>query len=244
VLFTLQTWPYSTIDVDVTSAGTGTTISYQVSNDNPTNCAASTNWLNVSGNAASLTVSSPILSSGTAGHYVFSTTAACFRAQVTVYGSGTVTAGAYQTAGTPATRSAAVIGTGTASTPAGATNALPVALNPYPAGSTSITASATGTTAATTATLAGVASKTTYLCGFSIDSNATAGTSGNATVTGTITGTLNFTQPVGASPAVGSTFRTFNPCIPASAVNTGIAVNSIAAGTAGVTSVSAWGFQL
>jgi hypothetical protein len=35
----------------------------------------------------------------------------------------------------------------------------------------------------------------------------------------------------------------FTPCIPASAVNTGIAVNSFAAGSGGVAAVSAWGYQ-
>jgi len=126
----------------------------------------------------------------------------------------------------------------------------PTSIGPYPSNlttgvaATPVTASATGTTAATTATLPGAASKTTYLCGFSIDANATAAVAGNATVTGTISGTLNFTQGVAATPAVGSVNRTFNPCVPASAVNTGIAVNSIAPGTGGVVSVTAWGFQL
>jgi hypothetical protein len=112
-----------------------------------------------------------------------------------------------------------------------------------PVGSTPVTASATGTTAATTATLPAAAGVTTYICGFSIDANATAAIAGNATVTGTVSGTLNFTQPVGATPAVGALNRIFNICIPASAPNTAIAVNSIAPGTAGVVSVSAWGFQ-
>lgn len=135
-------------------------------------------------------------------------------------------------------------GNAAASTPAGAASAVPVAVNPYPAGATAITASATGTTAATTATLAAAAGKFTYLCGFSIDATATAATTGNATVTGTITGTLNFTQGVAVSPAVGSVFRTFTPCVPSSAANTAIAINAIAAGTGGVTSVTAWGYRL
>jgi hypothetical protein len=116
----------------------------------------------------------------------------------------------------------------------------------YPAGATPITASATGTTGATTATLAGAASKTTYLCGFSIRANATAAATGTATVTGTITGTLSFVQwtaPLASGlgitePPIGSA------CIPASAVNTGIAVNSAAPGAGGTVSVTAWGYQL
>lgn len=115
----------------------------------------------------------------------------------------------------------------------------------YPANATPITASATGTTAATTATLAGVASKTTYLCGFSIRANATAAATGNATVTGTITGTLNFTQwTAPLASGLGVTEPPVGPaCIPASAVNTGIAVISAAPGSGGVVSVSAWGYQ-
>jgi hypothetical protein len=106
------------------------------------------------------------------------------------------------------------------------------------------TASATGTTAATTATLATAAATTTYLCGFSIRANATAAATGNATVTGTITGTLNFTQWTAPNASgVGVTEEIFTPCIPASAVNTSIAVVSAAPGTGGVVSVSAWGYQ-
>ena len=112
-----------------------------------------------------------------------------------------------------------------------------------PVGSTLVTASATGTTGATTATLPAAPGLTTYMCGFSIDANATAAIAGNATVTGTVSGTLNFTQPVGATPAVGTVNRIFNPCVPGNAINTAIAVNSIAPGTAGVVSVTAWGFQ-
>lgn len=115
----------------------------------------------------------------------------------------------------------------------------------YPSGATPITISGTGTTGATTATLATGASVTTYLCGFSIRANATAAATGNATVTGTITGTLNYTQWTAPNASgLGVTEQIFTPCIPASAVNTGIAVISAAPGTGGVVSVTAWGFTL
>lgn len=116
--------------------------------------------------------------------------------------------------------------------------------NGYPSGAIAETASATGTTLATTATLATAVGKTTYICGFSIRSVATAAAAGNATVTGTITGTLNFTHGTGATPTVIPNDQRFSPCIPASATNTSIAVVSPAAGTGGVMSVTAWGFQL
>lgn len=116
---------------------------------------------------------------------------------------------------------------------------------PYPIGATPYTATATGTTGATTATLAGASSVTTYICGFSIRANATAAATGNATVTGVITATLNFTQWTAPNASgLGVTEMIFSPCIPASATNTSIAVVSAAPGTGGVVSVTAWGYKL
>lgn len=116
---------------------------------------------------------------------------------------------------------------------------------PQPAGSTPIVASTTGTTAATTATLpASTIGQNTYLCGFSIRANATVAATGNATVTGLNGGTMNFTQftaPVASG--LGSVEETFTPCMQSVAANTGIAVISAAAGTAGIVSVSVWGYQ-
>lgn len=114
---------------------------------------------------------------------------------------------------------------------------------PYASTATPLTASSTGTTGATTATLAGASSKTTYICGFTITSDATAALAGTATVTGTISGTLSFIQNVGGATAAGILTQTFSPCIPASATNTAIAVNSVAAGTGGNTAVTTWGLQ-
>lgn len=132
-------------------------------------------------------------------------------------------------------------------------NALPAGTNtigttgqlPYPVGSTPYTATATGTTGATTATLAGASSVTTYLCGFSIRANATAAATGNATVTGVITATMNFTQWTAPNASgLGITEMIFAPCIPASGTNQSVAVVSAAPGTGGVVSVSAWGYKL
>lgn len=115
----------------------------------------------------------------------------------------------------------------------------------YPAGATPITASATGTTGATTATLAGTSGKTTYICSLSIRSNATAAATGNATVTGTITGTLNFTHwTAPLASGIGLTEMIFNPCVPASAPTTGIAIISPAPGSGGVVSSTGTGYQL
>lgn len=115
----------------------------------------------------------------------------------------------------------------------------------YPSGAVPITASATGTTGATTATLAASALVKTYICSFSIRANATAAITANSTVTGTVTGTLNFTQWTAPSGSgLGITEMIFSPCVPSSAINTGIAVISAAPGSGGIVSVTATGYQL
>lgn len=117
----------------------------------------------------------------------------------------------------------------------------------YPAGATPVTASATGTTAGTTATLAAASGKFTYICGATVSpGSATAAITLSVTITG-ITNT--FTQAVGAPvTAAGTTgaplLFAFFPCIPSSAVNTGIAVAASALGTGGVNQdVNAYGYQ-
>lgn len=126
----------------------------------------------------------------------------------------------------------------------GAGNLVGGSSNPYPLSATPVTSSVTGTTAVVTATLPGVAAKTTYISGFNISSDATAAVAGTATVTGTISGTLSFRQGASVTPAIANLEVDFNLPIPANAVNTAIAVNSIAAGTGGNTTVTVWGFQL
>lgn len=107
------------------------------------------------------------------------------------------------------------------------------------------TASATGTTGATTATLAASAGKTTYICGFSVASEATSGGTGQGTVTGIITGTMTFQHnTTTATVSIGKTDWNFgNYCMPASGTNTTIAVAAPAAGSGGNETVNAWGFQ-
>jgi hypothetical protein len=117
-------------------------------------------------------------------------------------------------------------------------------ISQYPAGATPLTASNTGTTGATTATLAGAASVTTYLCTYSIRANATAAATVTNTVTGVITATLSHIMWVApAASGLGVDEQIFTPCVPASAVNTGIAVVSGAPGTGGNVSVTATGYQ-
>lgn len=106
-----------------------------------------------------------------------------------------------------------------------------------------LTASNTFTTGTSTATLTGAANKWTYICGFVIT---TAGTSsatvGAVTVTGTVSGTLNFEYSF-VSSGQGILGIAFGPgCIQSSAVNTSIVVNVPAGGAGTAGAVTAWGF--
>lgn len=145
-------------------------------------------------------------------------------------------------------------GTATAGTPTGAIvtvqgvsggQVVPVAQSSqYPIGSTPVTNSpASGTTGAVTATLPATLSQYTFICGFSLRANATAALTGNIQVTGTISGSLNYIEWVApAASGIGVTEEIFTPCIPSSAVNTAIAITSLAASTGGNTSLTAWGY--
>lgn len=116
--------------------------------------------------------------------------------------------------------------------------------SPYPSGAVPVTNSSTGTTGATVATLPATAGKTTYIAGFTITADATAAIAGAATVAGTVSGSLNYIQSVGAATAAQQLTQNFNPPIPASAANTAITITSAAAGVGGNTAVTAWGYQL
>jgi hypothetical protein len=116
------------------------------------------------------------------------------------------------------------------------------------AGGVQVQVSATGTTGAVAATLPAAAGKFTYICGFSVSpGSATAAITIQVTMTGV---TNTFTWAVGApATAVGVTgtvfTQSFFPCLPGSAVNTGIVITSGALGTAGINNdVNVWGFQL
>lgn len=114
----------------------------------------------------------------------------------------------------------------------------------YPAGATPITAFNSGTTGAVAATLLGVTGKTTYLCGYTVDADATAVTVVNTGIAGLVTGSMFRRQNVGAvASGTVTTGQTFPLCLPASAQNTNVVITSGAAGTGGTTFISAWGYQ-
>jgi hypothetical protein len=113
----------------------------------------------------------------------------------------------------------------------------------YPSGATAVQGSTVGTTAATAATLTATASVTNFVCQISIRANATAAATGNATLSDG-TKTYNFTQwTAPAASGLGVVEEIFNPCYPASAVNTAWTLTSAAPGTGGVVSVAISGYQ-
>lgn len=122
------------------------------------------------------------------------------------------------------------------------------AQSPIPLQGVGITASSGNVAAGVaTASLAAATGKVTYICGFAITS---AGSTGAAvvspTVTNTVTGTMTFTYASVAGVTLGNQPLVvhFNPCISANAPNTAIAVSlpSLGAGNTNA-SVSAWGYQ-
>jgi hypothetical protein len=97
-----------------------------------------------------------------------------------------------------------------------------------------------GTTAAITAQLPAAAGQTTFLCGFDVSLTATAATSGNISIS--TVSNVQVLAGVGLAPAVVHTSMTFSPCLPGSAPNTVINVNTPIPGTGGVVSALAWGY--
>src|SRR5205085_5300644 len=101
--------------------------------------------------------------------------------------------------------------------------------------------------ASAVATLAGAAGKTTYIACMNISaSGATSASVVTATLAGLLGGTASFTVSVvaGATLGVPTLNVSFNPPLPASAVNTAIVLTLPALGTGNTNAtVSAWGFQ-
>lgn len=105
-----------------------------------------------------------------------------------------------------------------------------------PLGTAITCSSANVANAAATCTLAGVASKTTFISGFSCTaSGATAALVVTATVAGLVTGTINYTFvfPAGVTAQATPLIVSFPTPVPASAANTGIVVTLPASGAGG-----------
>jgi hypothetical protein len=115
----------------------------------------------------------------------------------------------------------------------------------YPNTATPITGNATGSTGAVVGTLAAVAGKTTYICGFNVQAIGGTATVGPITVAGLV-GSSQVYQTDVNSATTGKTVAqaSFNPCIPASGVNTATTITTTTNGTATAVDVNSNGYQL
>ncbi len=83
---------------------------------------------------------------------------------------------------------------------------------------------------------------TTYICGFNVSAIGGTAAIGPITVAGLI-GSSQVYQLTSTAAGVQLT-QNFNPCIPASAVNTSITITTTADGTATAVDVNSWGYRL
>lgn len=219
----------ATIFTTTTSAGAGSTLTPQFSDDNanwqPASCFAPGQNpipLFASTNASFANVQN-----------VCPVTGRFFRLFMTGYTSGTYTVTAYIK---PFAVSAYISGiVGNYQFPYPASSAQGVAIP--------IQGNATGTTGAVVGTLAGIASRTTYICGFNVQAAGGTAAVGPITIAG-LTGTSQVYQATSTTAGGAVAGQVFTPCIPASAVNTAITITTTADGTATAVDVNSWGFQL
>lgn len=113
----------------------------------------------------------------------------------------------------------------------------------FPVASTPITGNATGSTGAVVGTLAANATKTTYICGFSVSALGTANTPGPVVIAGLVGSSQTYQMSTLATGVVQELTRTFPTCLPASAINTAITVTTTAAAGGTAVDVNSWGFQ-
>lgn len=114
--------------------------------------------------------------------------------------------------------------------------------NAYPWGSIPIIGVGTGSTGAVVGTLAAAAGRTTYICGFDVSAIGGTAAVGPIVIAGLNGG--SFTYQAVSSVAGGIVLsERFNPCIPASAVNTAITTTTTADASANAVDVNSWGFQ-
>jgi hypothetical protein len=118
----------------------------------------------------------------------------------------------------------------------------------FPFGATPVGNAFSGAdTATAAATLPAAAGKFTYICGFTVSglgaTSATPVSVSVATLTGSVT--PNYSYVFAAGAAVLNTFLnvTYSPCVPASAVNSTIAVTVPGAAGNTATQINAWGYQ-
>src|SRR6266496_1532536 len=113
----------------------------------------------------------------------------------------------------------------------------------YPSASTPIAGNASGSTSAVIGTLAGVASKTTYMCDFDVSALGTSGSIGPIVISGLLGGSKTYQIGTLATGTQQLISKNFTPCIPASAVNTAIVITTTADATATAVNVNSSGYQ-
>lgn len=188
----------ASVDVDITSPGVAT-LTYEISSDVPGNCAASTTWTSVGGNQYSPFFPSNGASATSVslqGHFLFDVHAACFRARVSAYTSGTITGGAFVTDGPPTSRAAVVNGNA-------AGNSVPTTVLPTSVASAGIVPQISGSASAaliakaTAGNLYSVYAECSAACWLMVFNNNGAPADG-ATTAGTASGNMQECIPIAA----------------------------------------------
>jgi hypothetical protein len=105
-------------------------------------------------------------------------------------------------------------------------------------GQTPIQGNGTGTTGAVVGTLTSTAGHTAFICGFSVSSTGT-GSIGPITVAGLLGGSQIYQLTAGQPTPL---IVQYNPCLPASAVNTNITTTTTADASATAVDVNSWGY--
>ena len=113
----------------------------------------------------------------------------------------------------------------------------------FASGATAISGNASGTTGAVVGTLAAAAAKLTYLCDFDVSALGSANTVGPIVVAGLLGGSRTFQASTLAAGIEYYKSEHFNPCLPASAVNTAITITTTAAAGGTAVNVNSSGFQ-
>lgn len=106
---------------------------------------------------------------------------------------------------------------------------------------TPIAGNASGSTGAVVGTLAAAAGKLTFICDFDVSSLGGAAATGPVVVAGLIGGSKTY-QLFSSATGVNMP-KNFNPCLPASAINTAITITTTANGTATAVNVNSSGYQ-
>lgn len=236
-LFCSDMLGYQSVTSQILTNTNASTVTYETTDD-PAGCA-STNWIGSPGLSVTSTgtQAANTITAAASIMQVFSKHGRWFRGRVSTFVAGSVT----NTANLHAAPATVVI----SALALQATAAVIGEVAPgYSSAQTPFSQTASGTTAAVVLTIPANATKTNYLCGYTIDADATAAGVGSMTITGLLGGTQTRRQGFGAVAAgtVTTSFEGGVVCLKGSGTNTAIVITSAAAGTAGTTNVNAHGY--